>query len=149
VLIRASVRHVWDPMQASSEPIRVVVADDHSSYRIALDAVLSADSRLEVVGSAADGRRALELIGEQRPDVALVDLMMTPVDGFEVCEALRSGRVPEDTSVILISAYEDPELVARGRSCGAAGYLSKDASNEALCSAVLAVAAGGTCFDAT
>jgi two-component system nitrate/nitrite response regulator NarL len=134
-------------MQASSERVRVVVADDHASYRLALDAVLSAHSRLQVVGSAADGRRALELIGEQRPDVAVVDLMMTPVDGFEVCEALQSGRLAEGTSVILISAYEDAELIARGRSCGAAGYLSKDASNEALCRAVLDVAAGGTCFD--
>jgi DNA-binding NarL/FixJ family response regulator len=135
------------PAPSHPDPVRVVVADDHSSYRFALDAVLSAHDRLEVVGQAADGRQALELIREFRPDVALVDLMMSPVDGFEVCRTLHASRVVQPTSVILISAYEDAELVARGRRCGAAGYLSKEASIDSLCRAVLAVAQGGTCFE--
>ena len=68
--------------------------------------------------------------------------MMTPVDGFEVCRRLDTSA----TGVILLSAYEDPELSARGRECGAAGYLSKGISNDALCRAVIRVAGGGTCF---
>ena len=124
-------------------PIRIVVADDHETYRYALGAVLAADERLEVVGEAPDGRGALELVREHRPNIALVDVMMSPVDGFEICRSLVSSR----TEVILLSAHDDAELVARGRTSGAAGYLSKNASNEALRRAVIAVAAGGTCFE--
>ncbi len=128
----------------SEPPIRVLLADDHETYRYALGAMLAADGRLEVVGQAADGQGALDLVRLHRPQVALVDVMMRPIDGFEVCARLRSSA----TDVILLSAYEDPELVARARASGAAGYLSKDSSNEALCRAVLDVAAGGTSFDA-
>jgi two-component system nitrate/nitrite response regulator NarL len=135
------------PSSNRPDPVRVVVADDHASYRYALGAVLSAHRRLEVVGQAADGRRAVDLILESRPHVALIDVMMAPMDGFGVCRSLRESASPSWTSVILISAFEDPELAARGRLCGAAGYLSKDVSNDALCRAVLEVARGGTAFD--
>ena len=129
-------------MTRTDSQIRVVIADDHDTYRYALRAVLTAKARLELVGDAADGRSALDLIRTSRPDVALIDVMMTPVDGFEVCRSLGSSA----TGVILLSAYEDPALTARGRDCGAAGYLSKGISNDALCRAVIAVAGGGTCF---
>ena len=125
-------------------PIRIVLADDHDSYRYALGAVLAGDARLEVVAAATDGRSAVELVHQHRPNVALVDVIMSPVDGFDVCRRLASST----TNVILLSAHDDPELVARGRRSGAAGYLSKNASNEALRRAVVAVAGGGTCFDA-
>jgi DNA-binding NarL/FixJ family response regulator len=125
-------------------PIRVVLADDHDVYRYALGALLAADERLEVVGDAPDALGVLELVRALRPDVALVDVMMSPVDGFHV--SLKLADSPTD--VILLSAYEDPELVEKGRSAGAAGYLSKNASNEALRRAVVAVAGGGTCFEA-
>jgi two-component system nitrate/nitrite response regulator NarL len=128
----------------SEPPVRVVLADDHDTYRYALGALLAADGRLEVVGDAADGRGALDLVHRFRPRVALVDVMMRPVDGFEVC----AGLLTSATEVILLSAHEDPELVARARAAGAAAYVSKDSSNEALCGVVLAVAAGRTSFDA-
>jgi two-component system nitrate/nitrite response regulator NarL len=124
-------------------PIRVVLADDHAPYRYALGAVLAAHGRLEVVGEAPDGRGAIALIRARRPEVALIDAMMAPMDGFQVCRSLRSSA----TCVILLSAYEDSELVMRGRAAGAAGYLSKGMSNDALCMAVLEVARGGTCFE--
>jgi DNA-binding NarL/FixJ family response regulator len=125
-------------------PIRVVVADDHAPYRYAVGAVLGADDRLEVVGTAPDGLGALNLVRELSPHVALVDVMMAPVNGFDVCRTLASSS----TGVILLSAHDDSELVARGRSSGAAGYLSKNLSNEALKRAVVVVAGGGTCFAA-
>jgi DNA-binding NarL/FixJ family response regulator len=128
---------------ASEPPTRVVLADDHATYRYALAAMLAADGRLEVVGEAADGQGALDLVRRLHPGVALVDVMMKPVDGFEVAAGLRSSA----TAVILLSAYEDPELVARARASGAAGYLSKDSANDALCQAVLEVAGGATAFD--
>ena len=128
------------------KPLRVVLADDHASYRYALGVVLSAHRELEVVGEAADGRSALDLIARLSPDVAVIDLMMAPLDGFDVCRSLAERRDPVPTGVLLISAHEDPELVARGRSCGASGYISKERPNEALCRAVLAVGYGGTCF---
>ena len=121
-----------------------MLADDHDTYRYALSAMLAADGRLEVVGQAADGRGALDLVRRFQPQVALVDVMMRPIDGFEVCASLLSSA----TDVILLSAYEDPELVARARASGAAAYVSKDSSNEALCRVVLEVAGGGTSFDA-
>jgi DNA-binding NarL/FixJ family response regulator len=131
-------------LAAPASPIRVVLADDHRPYRYALAAVLVGDARLDVVGEAPDGKGALDLVREFRPDVAVVDVVMAPIDGFDVCAGLSGS----ETEVILLSAHEDPTLVARARAAGAAGYLSKNVSNEALCSAVVAVAAGGTCFDA-
>jgi two-component system nitrate/nitrite response regulator NarL len=125
-------------------PIRVVLADDHAVYRYALAALLAADERLEVVGDASDALGVLELVRELRPDVALVDVVMSPVDGFHVSRALATSP----TDVILLSAYEDAELIALGRASGAAGYLSKNASNAALRHAVIAVAGGETCFEA-
>jgi two-component system nitrate/nitrite response regulator NarL len=125
-------------------PIRIVLADDHDSYRYALSTLLTADQQLEVVGEAPDGAGALDLVRHHRPNVALVDVMMSPMDGFDVCLRLASSP----TEVILLSAHDDPELVARGRSAGAAGYLSKNTSGEALRLAVIAVAHGGTCFEA-
>lgn len=135
-----------DAVLRYERPVRVVVADDHPSYLYALGEMLSAHGQLEVVGQAADGGSALELIAELAPDVAVIDLKMSPIDGFEVCRALSQDGEDGPTAVILISAYEDPELVARGRSCGASGYLSKEASNDAICCAVLAVAHGLTSF---
>jgi two-component system nitrate/nitrite response regulator NarL len=129
-------------LPGTDSQITVVVVDDHDTYRYALGAVISADGRLDLLGDAADGRLAIDLIRAERPDVALVDVMMGPVDGFEVCRSLSSSA----TGVILLSAYEDPELSERGRECGAAGYLSKGSTSEALCRAVVEVAGGGTCF---
>jgi two-component system nitrate/nitrite response regulator NarL len=161
---RSIVDELWDPAEGGGRnpadvpahvaprpapPARstVVFADDHPLFRDGLARALSAHVRLELVGEAAEGVRALELIQELEPDLALLDLKMPGLDGLEVCRAVAAGSPPLRTRVVLLSAYVDPGLVARAMCAGAAGYLSKDASRTEICDALLEVAAGNTAFD--
>lgn len=117
--------------------IGVVVADDHPLYRDGLVRAIATAAGLELLGEAADGDEAERLITEVRPDVALVDVKMPVLGGVELCERLAQRRSP--TRVVMISAYLDPNLVARALRAGAAGYLGKDASREEICEALLDV----------
>jgi two-component system, NarL family, nitrate/nitrite response regulator NarL len=122
------------------ERIRVYVADDHPMFRDALVRAVAAHPELELAGSAADGRRALEEIKRLAPDVAILDLRMPGLDGVGVTEALTAADAP--TRVLLLSGYREGAVVHAALQAGAAGYLAKDASGDKLCQAALAVARG-------
>src|SRR4051794_2561796 len=117
--------------------ISVVVADDHPLYRDGLVRAIATAAELELLGEAADGAEAERLIAELRPDVALVDVKMPVLGGVELCE--RMARRSAATRIVMISAYLDPNLVARALRAGAAGYLGKDASREEICEALVEV----------
>ncbi|MBA8794287.1 DNA-binding NarL/FixJ family response regulator [Friedmanniella endophytica] len=128
-----------------SEPIRVLVADDQDIVRDGLVTVLGLLDDLEVVGSAADGRAAVELCRSARPDVVLMDLRMPVLDGADATAALLAEQ-PE-VAVLVLTTYADDTSIARALRAGARGYLTKDASREDIAVAIRAVARGQATFD--
>jgi two-component system nitrate/nitrite response regulator NarL len=117
----------------------VVVADDHESYRKGLVRAIGADPRLRLVGQAGDGDEALALIGSLEPDLALLDVRMPGIDGFEVCRRVEGRPV----RVVMLSAFVSEALVARAREVGAAAYLSKDATRGEICDTLVKAASEG------
>ena len=128
-----------------SAPIRVLVADDQEIVRDGLVTVLAMLDDVEVVGSAANGRQAVEMAAELRPDVVLMDLRMPELDGAEATAALLTD-VPEAV-VLVLTTYADDTSIGRALRAGARGYLTKDASREDIAVAIRAVARGQATFD--
>ncbi len=128
-----------------SAPITVLVADDQSIVRDGLVTVLSLLDDVDVVGSAANGRQALELSLRLRPDVVLMDLRMPELDGADATAALLA-ELPS-TSVLVLTTYADDASISRALRAGARGYLTKDASREDIAVAIRAVARGQATFD--
>jgi DNA-binding NarL/FixJ family response regulator len=101
-----------------------VIVDDHAGFR-SQAARLLASAGYEVVGSCADGRGALDLIGRLRPDVALVDVQLPDIDGFGVIEQLGAGGHGGGIVVVLVSTREAADYGARLERSGAAGFITK------------------------
>jgi two-component system NarL family response regulator len=120
--------------------IRVLLVDDHAIMREGLAAVLSAHPGLEVVGQAGDGKTALQLFSELSPDVSIVDLRMSPMDGVEITTAMREAS--PNARVILLTTYDTDEEVFRGLRAGAASYLLKDVDSARLIETIRAVHSG-------
>ena len=129
-------------MRPSASKVTAVVVDDHSFYRDGLSRGLVASGLITVVGDAADGRSALELIKASEPDVAVVDYQMPVLDGLAVVHAVMRDNLR--TRVLLLSAATDSAVVFKALEEGAAGYLGKDARRSEIVDAVLSVAAGKT-----
>ena len=120
--------------------VRVVIADDQRLFAEALEAILSTDGRIAVVGRAADGQAAVDLVREQQPDVVLMDIAMPVLDGFAATERIRE-EVPE-ARVIILSGSDATQDISRARAVGAAGYVTKDQIAGDLLQAILDTAAG-------
>ena len=103
------------------ERTRVIIADDESLIRIDLRETLTSLGYL-VVGEASDGRSAVNLAREVRPDLVIMDIMMPDMDGIEAAHLLTTERI---APVLLLSAYNQQELVQRARQAGVSGYLVK------------------------
>src|SRR3954454_16150164 len=123
-----------------SNQVSVVIADDHRLFAEALEAILSTDGRIRVVGRAADGRAAVDLVRDHRPDVILMDIAMPVMDGIEAATAIRDESPA--TRVIVLTGSEAPKDVSRARSAGVAGYVTKDQIAGDLVRAILDAAAG-------
>ncbi|MCC6316803.1 MAG: response regulator transcription factor [Gemmatimonadaceae bacterium] len=121
-------------------PIRVLLVDDHAIMREGLAAVLTARGGMIVVGQAGDGSSALQLFNEHSPDVSIVDLRMSPMDGVEITQAMRA--VTANARVILLTTYDTDEEIFRGLRAGAASYLLKDVDSATLIETIRAVHAG-------
>ncbi len=120
--------------------IRVLIADDHSVVRQGLRMFLALDPEMEVVAEAADGKEALRLTREFRPDVVLMDLLMPVMDGIAATQALRR-ELPDTEVLALTSVLEDASVVGAIRA-GAIGYLLKNTEAEELRRSIKAAAAG-------
>jgi DNA-binding NarL/FixJ family response regulator len=125
--------------------IRVLVADDQAVVRDGVVLLLSSADDIEVVGQAGDGGTAVRLASELRPDVALVDLRMPVLDGAEVTARVVAAGI--GVRVLILTTYADDDAVLPALRAGAVGYLTKDATSEALLDAVRDVAAGRTVLD--
>jgi DNA-binding NarL/FixJ family response regulator len=119
--------------------IRVVVADDHPAVRMSFEAFLDAQDGIEVVGSGVNGEEAVALAESREPDVVVMDVRMPVVDGIEATRQIK--RLLPATRVILISAYEEPELRVSGRQAGADGFLFKGILGASLADCVRTVMA--------
>jgi DNA-binding NarL/FixJ family response regulator len=117
--------------------IRVLIADDHSLFAEALQAILDTDRRFETVALAKDGRQAVELAKSLKPDVVLMDISMPVLDGFEATRKLCE-KVPE-TRVLMLTGSNARLDVNRARAAGAAGYVTKDRIAGELIDAILEV----------
>jgi two-component system, NarL family, nitrate/nitrite response regulator NarL len=119
--------------------IRVLIADDHRLFAEALEAVLSMEERIEVVGRAADGVEAVALARTLRPDVVALDISMPVMDGFEAAEQI--SRLEGPPAILMLTGSNAPEDVDRARRAGAKGYVTKDAIAASLVDAILAAGA--------
>lgn len=104
--------------------VRVVIADDQRLFAEALEAILSTDGRIDVVGRALDGRSAVDLAREQQPDVVLMDIAMPVMDGIDATRAIKS-ELP-DTRIVVLTGSAATQDVDRARTAGASGYVTKD-----------------------
>jgi two-component system nitrate/nitrite response regulator NarL len=124
--------------------VRVLVADDHPIYREGIVRAVKERPDLELVGEAAEGRTALDWIRQLDPDVAVLDIRMPGLDGTQVLGAIRRDGL--EAEVLFLSAFMEPALAFSTIAAGARGYLSKEASRQEICDAIVAVARGGTAY---
>lgn len=120
--------------------IRVLLTDDQSLFREGLRTLLSTQADIVVVGEAGNGQQACELAATARPDVILMDLRMPVLDGVAATRRIRAAQ-PE-CQIIILTTFDDDELVFDGLRAGALGYLLKDVSLDRLCEAIRAAARG-------
>ncbi len=120
--------------------IRVLLVDDQTLVRQGVRSLLELSDDIEVIGEAADGESALRQLPDLDPDVMLLDMRMPRMNGLEVLEALSERQCLPPT--IILTTFDDDELVLNGIRAGARGYLLKDVALEELLAAVRAVAEG-------
>ncbi|MGD0610716.1 MAG: response regulator transcription factor [Anaerolineales bacterium] len=125
-----------------AEPIRVLIADDHLIIRQGLRLILETEAGFDLVGEAADGAEAIRLCAELHPDVVLMDLRMPGMDGLTAIERLHTSH-PE-MGVVILTTFNEDDLMMRGLRAGAKGYLLKDTNREMLFSTLRAAARGET-----
>jgi DNA-binding NarL/FixJ family response regulator len=130
--------------RTGAEPIRVVIADDHTLFAEALALAFRSEPRFEVVGLAGNGREAVELGTSLRPDVVLMDLHMPVMDGIEATRRLRLAA--PGTRVVVVTASTSPEDGERARAAGALAYIRKWSSSDELREAVEEAAADARPF---
>lgn len=123
-----------------SNPIRVVIVDDHEIVREGLQLFLADAGEIEVVGTAEDGSRAVELCEELAPDVILMDLVMPRVDGVEAVRQLRDAG--STCKVLILTTFINEDRVREAVEAGAVGYLLKDVGRDALLDAIRAAVRG-------
>jgi len=122
--------------------IRVFLVEDQALVREGIQSLLGFDREITVVGTAADGEEALAAIPAAAPDVVLLDMRLPRLSGLEVLRRLAAqGELPP---TIIVTTFDDDEIVLEGLRAGARGYLLKDVSLSELVDAIRAVAAGGT-----
>ena len=125
-----------------SESIRILVADDHLIIRQGLRLILETQEGFDMVGEAADGAEAVRLCAELHPQVVLMDLRMPGMDGLTAIEQLRVKQ-PE-IAVVILTTFNEDDLMMRGLRAGAKGYLLKDTDRETLFNTIRAAARGQT-----
>ena len=123
-----------------SEPVTVVIAEDHPVFRKGLTEVLSAAPEFRIVGEAGDGEAALELVRRHRPRVVVLDIDMPKASGLVVAEAVRKEGL--EAAVVMLTMYRDAALFRRALDAGARGYVLKDSAVTDIVACLNMVASG-------
>jgi DNA-binding NarL/FixJ family response regulator len=127
--------------------IRVILADDQSIVRAGLATILNSQPDIEVIGQAADGREAVTLARELRPDVCLLDIRMPNLDGIEATRQLAGADVDDPIAVVVITTFDTDEHVHGALKAGARGFLLKGAAPDQLVQAIHAAVQGDALID--
>jgi two-component system, NarL family, response regulator NreC len=123
--------------------IRILIADDHGIVRTGLKLLLDRISEMEVVGEAADGREAVRLAAELRPDIVIMDIAMPLLNGLQAAHVIRENA---PAGVIFLSMHTDESYILKALDAGARGYLLKDNADEDIERAIRSVAVGKPFF---
>ena len=129
-------------MVNTDSPIRVLVVDDHLIVREGLSLILETADGIDLAGEAADGAEAVRQCHDLHPDVVLMDLRMPGMDGLTAIGLLRQ-QMPE-VAIIILTTYDEDDLMVRGLRAGARGFLLKDTDRATLLDAIRAAARGQT-----
>jgi DNA-binding NarL/FixJ family response regulator len=128
----------------SGDKIRILIADDHTSVLAGLSSIIGMQPDMVVVAEAENGRQAVELWHQQRPDVTLLDLRMPVLDGVGVIDELRQQETC--AKFVILTTYDSDNDIYRAIKAGAKGYLLKDARREVLLDCIRKVSRGETCI---
>ena len=123
--------------------IRIILADDDPIIIQGLSMIIGSEDGFEVAGTAADGREAVRLARETRPDVAVLDIRMPHMNGIEAASVMLKEEL---CAPLLLTTFDEPDLIADALMAGARGYILKNSPADRILSAVRAVAEGGTVF---
>jgi len=127
--------------------IRVIIADDQSIVRAGLSTILNGQPDIEVIGQAADGREAVALAHELRPDVCLLDIRMPNLDGIEATRLLAGPGINDPIAVVVITTFDTDEYIHGALKAGARGFLLKGAAPDQLIQAIHAAVQGDALID--
>ncbi len=130
--------------ESLSPKISILIADDHTLFRRGLRSLLESERDFVVVGEAQDGRQALTLVETLHPDVVLMDIAMSTLNGIEATRQIHHAF--PDVCIIIVSAHGDEEYIVRTRELGASGYVHKESSMAALAAAIRMAMASGVWF---
>jgi DNA-binding NarL/FixJ family response regulator len=129
---------------ATNDTVRVVLVDDQPLVRAGISFILSTEPGIDVVSEAPNGELGLVAVGDHHPDVVLMDIRMPVMDGIEATTRLNADGGPP---VLVLTTFDDDEVLWGAVRAGAAGFLLKDAPADDLCAAIRAVAGGGSWLD--
>jgi DNA-binding NarL/FixJ family response regulator len=127
-------------MKTETQPIRVIIADDHPAIREGLAAIFSSQNDIKVVAEAADGEEACQLYDQLSPDVLVLDLRMPKKDALQAVNELMSSARGAKPRIIVMATYEEEEDIHRTLSAGARGYVLKAAPPQYIRQAILSAA---------
>ncbi|MZD04826.1 response regulator, partial [Streptomyces sp. SID5785] len=130
-----------------SAPIRVLICDDQAMIRAGLATIVDAQPDLEVAGQCGDGRSAVRLAAELRPDVVVMDVRMPVLDGIEATRLLAGTGVEHPVKVLVVTTFNLDEYVYEALRAGASGFLLKDAPPDRLLHGIRTVANGQALLD--
>jgi DNA-binding NarL/FixJ family response regulator len=130
---------------SAQTPIRVVLADDHSVVRAGIRAFLESSGGITVEAEAGDGRQAVQLAADLKPDVVVLDIQMPVMNGIEATRAIRAQGLP--VGILILTAYDDPPYIQALLKAGANGYLLKTAPPDEIIAAVVEVNQGRQVID--
>jgi len=120
--------------------IKIIIADDHPIFRNGLKQIIEEEEGIEIIGEAADGQKAIELIQEKKPDIAVLDVDMPKKTGFEVLKELQKSDDP--VKIIFLTMYKEENLFNEAMDNGIRGYVLKESAADDICESIRLVAEG-------